>query len=74
VEGWGTGVMGADAAGAPVKLSGHTVVNFYLQIKLVGALIYWTLRNTQREVYQMVPGYFAPRGLQRFGIRWEFNN
>lgn len=74
VEGWSGGVAGRDSVGAPVRFAGHAVANFYLQFRLVGALIYWTMRNTQREAYQYLPGYFMPRSLQRFGIRWEFNN
>jgi hypothetical protein len=73
-EGWGSGVAGRDAAGAPIALAGHTVLNFYLQFRLVGALIYWSLRNTQLIHYEDLPGFTLPRNLQRFGIRWEFTN
>jgi hypothetical protein len=74
IEAWGSGVMGRDAGGAPIRFTGHSTFNFWLQFKLVGALVYWTLRNTQYEHYQLLPGFAAPRAQQRFGIRWEFTN
>ena len=74
MEAWGSGIMGRDKTGAPVRLAGHTTFSFWLQFRLVGALVYWTLRNSQYEHYEMLPGFVAPRAQQRFGIRWEFTN
>jgi len=74
MEGWGRGVAGFDSTGAAIPLPGHVIFDFHVQFRLVGALIYWTMRNTQREYYSSIPGFDMPRSLQRFGIRWEFAN
>ena len=37
-------------------------------------VLFWTMRNSQLERYDVVPGFEMPRGLQRFGVRWEFAN
>jgi hypothetical protein len=74
VEGWGRGVIGRDAGGTPLGLEGATVMNFMVEFRLVGAILFWTLRNSQFERYALIPGFEMPRGLQRFGVRWEFTN
>ena len=73
-EGWSDGVMGNDAAGAPVGLEGHGTVDWLVELRLLGAVVYWTLRNSQIERYQLVPGVPMARALQRYGVRWEFTN
>jgi hypothetical protein len=74
LEGWGDGIAGLDASGTPIRLEGATVVNYLVEFRLVGAILFWTFRNPQLERYAIVPGFAMPRGLQRFGVRWEFAN
>jgi hypothetical protein len=74
IESWGRGVAGRDSTGALVPLGGYTVWNYHFQFKLVGAVIYWTMRNALFKRYTIIPGYELPRGISRFGIRWEFTN
>lgn len=73
-EGWSRGVAGATGAGAEIALRGETVFDWLLEVRLVGAVLFWTLRNSQPARYALVPGFEMPRALQRFGVRWEFTN
>lgn len=74
LEGWGDGTAGIDAGGNPIALEGATVVNYRVEFRLVGALLYWTLINPNLERYAVLPGFPMARSLQRFGVRWEFQN
>jgi hypothetical protein len=74
LEGWGDGLMGRDGSGNDIRLLGATTYSYMLEIRLVGAVLYWTLRNAGVERYQLVPGFDQVRALQRYGVRWEFTN
>jgi hypothetical protein len=74
IESWSRGIIGFDGAGAPVPIAGNTIWNVHVQFRLVGAVIFWTLRNPELRRYQLVPGFEMPRSLQRYGIMWEFTN
>ena len=74
MESWSRGVAGIDSTGAFMALPGKTIFNVHVQFRLVGALLFWTMRNLQREQYSVLPGFELPRSFQRFGIRWEFTN
>jgi len=74
MEAWGTGIAGFDSTGTAVPLRGRAVFNVYVGFRLVGAQLFWTMKNTQRDRYSILRGYDLPRSLQRFGIRWEFTN
>jgi hypothetical protein len=74
MEGWSRGAMGADSSGASLLLKGATVVDWRLEMRLLGAALYWTFRNAQGERYSLLPGLPMPRAKQRYGVRWEFTN
>jgi hypothetical protein len=74
IEGWSDGLAGHDTTGADVRLLGATTVDYLLEIRLVGAVLFWTLRNAAAERYGSLPGFDVARSLQRFGVRWEFTN
>jgi hypothetical protein len=74
LEGWSRGALGLDGAGSPVLLRGATVVDWRLELRLLGAALFWTFRNAEIERYSVVPGVFMPRLMQRYGVRWEFTN
>jgi hypothetical protein len=74
MEGWSHGAVGIDSAGATIPLPGATVLDGRLELRLVNAAIYWTVRNMRGEHYDLVPGVLMPRVLQRYGVRWEFTN
>jgi hypothetical protein len=74
LEAWGRGISGFDSTGTSVPLRGRSVINIYLGFRLVGAQLFWVMRNSQRDRYSILRGFELPRSLQRFGIRWEFTN
>lgn len=74
LESWSDGVMGADSTGSAIGLDGHGTLDWLVEVRLLGAVIYWTLRNSQLERYELVPGAQMARSLQRYGVRWEFTN
>lgn len=74
VEAWSDGVMGRDSTGASIGLDGHGTVDWLLEFRLLNAVIYWTMRNSQVERYEVVPGAPMARANQRYGVRWEFTN
>ena len=45
VESWGTGVIGRDARGAPIRLGGATFYRSLIQIQLQSFSIYWDRGN-----------------------------
>jgi hypothetical protein len=73
-EAWGRGVMGADSSGVPIALAGHGTLDWLVEVRLIGAVIYWTMGNSQIERYETIPGAPMARATQRYGVRWEFTN
>ena len=74
IESWGRGTAGATSGATLARLPGATVWNYHFQFRLVGAIVYWTMRNALFQRYALVPGFQSPRGISRFGVRWEFTN
>jgi hypothetical protein len=73
-EGWSDGVMGTGAGGTPIALDGHGTVDWLVELRLLGAVIYWSLGNSQVERYETVPGAPMARASQRYGVLWQFTN
>ena len=73
-EAWSHGAAGVDGSGNPVRLPGAVVVEYRVQVKLVNAALFWTMRNALNEHYALVPGVQEQTPGQRYGIRWEFTN
>jgi len=74
VESWSHGAMGVDGSGAPVRLPGAMVFDWRAEMRLLGAALFWTLRNARNEQYALIPGVPMPPVAQRYGVRWEFTN
>lgn len=74
VESWGTGVIGRDAAGAPVTLRGATFFRSLLQIQLQSFSLFWDRGNLSATESTYVPGFEIPAYGSVFGVRWEFLN
>ena len=66
--------MGADSSGVPITLAGHGTLDWLVELRLIGAVIYWTMGNSQIERYETIPGAPMARATQRYGVRWEFTN
>ena len=74
MEGWGRGALGADAGGNPILLKGATIIDYRVEMRLLNAALFWTIRNARGERYSVVPGLPMPVGNQSYGVRWEFSN
>lgn len=74
VESWGTGVMGRDAAGVPIRLGGATFFRSLIQIQLQSFHLYWDRGNLSASELTYVPGFELPAYGTVFGVRWEFLN
>jgi hypothetical protein len=74
MEGWGHGALGADQDGAPIRLPGATVFDWRAELRLLGAALFWTVRNARGERYAVLPGVPVAQAGQRYGVRWEFTN
>jgi hypothetical protein len=74
MEGWGRGALGADGSGAPILLKGATILDYRIELRLLNAALYWTIRNARGERYSVLPGLSMPVGGQSYGVRWEFTN
>jgi hypothetical protein len=74
MEAWSDGVIGRDAAGAPITLGGATFFRSVLQMKLGSLILFWDRYNLSGNKRSYVPEYFVPRFGSTFGARWEFSN
>jgi hypothetical protein len=45
-----------------------------LELRLYDAVISWQYRNVMGEIYQVIPGFLAPRAINYYGVRWDFFN
>ncbi len=53
---------------------GFRTVAFKLEIRIQTAVVSYQFRNLLQERYAQVPGYFLPRQMQFYGVRWDFWN
>jgi hypothetical protein len=74
VESWGTGVIGRDASGTPIRLGGATFYRSLIQIQLQSFSIYWDRGNLSASGLTYVPGFELPSYGTVFGVRWDFLN
>lgn len=74
VETWGTGVIGRDSDGVPVRLGGATFFRSLIQIQLQSFHLYWDRGNLSASELTYVPGFELPAYGTVFGVRWEFLN
>ena len=74
VESWGSGVIGRDGDGAPVRLPGATFFRTLVQIQLQSFSLFWDRGNLSASELTYVPGFEIPSYGTVFGVRWEFLN
>jgi TonB-dependent Receptor Plug Domain len=74
MENWGSGIIGRDALGAPVRLRGATFVRSLIQFQLGSFSVYWDRVNLTSSRLGYVPDFEIPRLGQHFGVRWGFLN
>lgn len=61
-------------AGGTRTAAASSVFSALVEIRIMRATISYQVRNIAGEVYQIVPDFFMPRGLNIYGVRWEFRN
>ena len=74
MESWGTGVIGRDADGVPIRLGGATFFRSLIQIQLQSFQLFWDRGNLSATELTYVPGFELPAYGTVFGVRWEFLN
>lgn len=57
-----------------LESSQYRAWGFQLEIRLLTATLSYQFRNFMNEEYQQVPGYWMPRPLNYYGVRWHFFN
>jgi hypothetical protein len=50
------------------------VISTLFELRLYDATISWQYRNILGAIYEVVPGFTAPRIIQYYGVRWDFFN
>ena len=74
VEHWYPGVLGRDAAGAPVTIAGATFFRSLVQVALGSLQFYWDRTNLTATERVYVPGLPISGRPSEFGVRWTFMN
>jgi hypothetical protein len=72
--GGGGGGGGPAGGGAPLLLKGATILDYRVELRLLNAALFWSIRNARGERYSVLPGLNMPVGNQTYGVRWEFTN
>jgi hypothetical protein len=62
MENWGTGIIGRDALGTPVRLHGASFVRSLIQFQLGSFSVYWDRVNLTSSHLGYVPGFEIPTG------------
>jgi hypothetical protein len=62
-------------SGDTVRIApGFRTIAFKLEIRIQTAVVSYQFRNLLQERYAAVPGFFMPRQMQFYGVRWDFWN
>jgi hypothetical protein len=63
------------ASGDTLRVAqGFRTLAFKLEIRIQTAVVTYQFRNLLQERYAQVPGFFMPRQMQFYGVRWDFWN
>jgi hypothetical protein len=74
VERWGAGVLGRDAAGAPIAHPGATFFRGQVQLEFGRLRIFYDRYNLQGTNAAYIPGFTMPMFNTTWGVRWDFLN
>jgi hypothetical protein len=58
----------------PQESSQYRVISTLFELRLYDAVLSWQFRNVTGEIYNVVPGFLAPRAINFYGVRWDFFN
>jgi len=62
------------AEGDPQFSSQYRAISTLFELRLYDATISWQYRNVMGAIYNVVPGFTAPRAINYYGVRWDFFN
>jgi TonB-dependent receptor-like protein len=71
---WSTALAGRDPVGIQRALNGATFVETNLQIQIVGATLFYMIRNSNVMRGSYFPTLPYPRNQRVWGVRWVFYN
>ncbi|MBA3659025.1 MAG: TonB-dependent receptor plug domain-containing protein [Gemmatimonadales bacterium] len=74
MESWGTGIIGRDIDGAPIRLKGATFLRTLIQFQLQDFIVFWDRTNLTGSDLTYVPGFDLLSYGSTFGVRWQFLN
>lgn len=60
--------------GPPQESKQYRAISTLFELRLYDAVISWQYRNILGEIYDIVPGFTAPRAINYYGVRWDFFN
>jgi hypothetical protein len=52
----------------------YRVISTLFELRLYDATISWQYRNILGAIYNVVPGFTAPKAINYYGVRWDFFN
>ena len=58
----------------PQFSSQYRVISTLFELRLYDATVSWQYRNVMGAIYNVVPGFTAPRAINYYGVRWDFFN
>ncbi len=75
LESWSSGAGGFDESGNPIELPGATFTEGLIQFQLVDFIGFWNFRNMNNSQESYFPGLdYTGRGVQLYGVKWEFSS
>lgn len=69
-----SGVLFPRADGSADFEQASRQVTTLVEIRVLQAQLFWRFTNAFQDPIQQVPGYYLPRGVSVYGVRWEFIN
>jgi hypothetical protein len=58
----------------PQRSDQYRSVSTLFELRLYDAVLSWQYRNVMGAIYNVIPGFVAPRAVNFYGVRWEFFN
>ena len=69
-----TGVTFPVIEGPAQRSDQYRSITTLFELRLYDAVISWQYRNILGEIYEVIPGFTAPRAINFYGVRWDFFN
>jgi hypothetical protein len=60
--------------GTVARADQSQIIGTLLEIRILRASLFWQFRNIRLDQYTVVPGFEMPRGINLYGVRWDWWN